>query len=167
MESICCEDLLAIKKQIGRSPKGISRVVRRCKHGYPALIESRPVIDGKPFPTLYWMTCPFLVKAVSRLEALGWISNLEELIAKDSVFRERYLKAHKEIQDKRAKLTNDENIRAILSKVGSGGIRDLRRVKCLHLHLSDFLAGIDNPVGEIVFKAIGNIECEQNKVICR
>lgn len=145
----------------------MNQVVRRCKYGYPILIESHPVINGKPFPTLYWLTCPFLIKAVSRLEAHGWISKLEELIAKDSVLRERYLRAHKEIQERRSRLINDENTKERLSKVGSGGIRDLRRVKCLHLHLSDFLAGVDNPVGEIVLKTIGITECEQNKVICK
>ncbi len=131
------------------------------------LIESCPVIDGKPFPTLYWLTCPYLVKSVSRLEAAGWISKFEELISQDPVFEDRYLRAHKKIQQIRAELINDENIKEKLSEVGSGGIRDLRRVKCLHLHLSDYLAGIDNPVGEIVFKEIGTIECEANRVICR
>lgn len=158
---------MIIRKQIGRFPNGMNQVVRRCKYGYPILIESYPVINGKPFPTLYWLTCPFLIKTVSRLEAHGWISKLEELIAKDSVLRERYLRAHQEIQERRSRLINDENTKERLSKVGSGGIRDLRRVKCLHLHLSDFLAGVDNPVGEIVLKVIGITECEQNKVICK
>lgn len=165
MESICREDLLIIKKQIGRYPNGVNHIVRRCSYGYPVLIESNPVVDGKPFPTLYWLTCPFLIKAVSRLEAHGWILRLENMIEQNPEFKERYLRAHQEVMKRRERLINDEITRERLSKVGSGGIKDLRRVKCLHLHLADYLGGVDNPVGEMVFKTIGVIECD--KVICR
>jgi len=167
LEGICREDLLTIKQQIGRWPKGITGIVRRCRYGYPVLIQSCPVIDEKPFPTLYWLTCPYLVKAVSRLESQGWIHKLEERIACDLVFKERYLNAHKVIRERRARLINDENIREKLDKVGSGGIKDLKRVKCLHLHLSDYLAGVDNPIGEAVLREIGTIECEPNEIMCK
>ncbi|MEJ5229577.1 MAG: DUF501 domain-containing protein [Pseudothermotoga sp.] len=145
----------------------MSRIVMRCEYGYPVLLESSPDIDGKPFPTLYWLSCPHLVKQISHLESQGWIRKFEELIARDNLFRERYLRAHSVIRELRAQLARDEGIRAKLNDVGSGGIRDLRRVKCLHLHVSDYLAGVDNPVGEAVLKKIGTITCERNRVLCK
>ena len=34
--------------------------------------------SGEPFPTTYWLTCPEAGKAVSRLEADGWIARFNE-----------------------------------------------------------------------------------------
>ncbi len=124
------------------------------------VIESFPEKDGKPFPTLYWLTCPHLRKKVSKLESEGWIKRFEEIIQKDENFKERLVRAHLQIREKRESLIKDESIRKVLQRVGSGGIRNLTRVKCLHLHLADFLAGIDNPVGEMVWKMIDEKECE-------
>ena len=51
----------------------------RCGPGHPLVIRNRPVDDeGHPFPTVYWLTCPDAVKAVSRLESEGWIKRLEQ-----------------------------------------------------------------------------------------
>ncbi len=158
---------MILKRQLGRLPRGVSRIVTRCEYGYPVLLESCPYVDGKPFPTLYWLVCPYLVKQISHLESQGWIRRFEELIAKDDLFRERYIKAHFVIRELRAKLVEDEVVRTKLNDVGTGGIRDLRRVKCLHLHVSDYLAGVDNPIGEAVLKQIDRITCERNRVLCK
>lgn len=53
--------------------------------------------------------------------------------------------------------------REALSKVGSGGIKNLTTVKCLHLHLADHLAGVDNPVGEGVLELIDKRECDDRR----
>ena len=83
-----------IRKQIGRAPKGDFKVIRICRYGYPQVIENSPVVDGKPFPTLFWLTCPFLVKSISRLEERGYIDLFEGKLKYDHLFRNRYLKAH-------------------------------------------------------------------------
>ena len=45
-------------------------VVARCSHGHPLVIRNAPYDHhGNPFPTLYWLTCPDTVKAVSTLES--------------------------------------------------------------------------------------------------
>ena len=42
--------------------------------GAPAVTEQDPYgADGEPFPTTYYLTCPHLVAAVSRLEAAGGV----------------------------------------------------------------------------------------------
>lgn len=128
------------------------------------VIECFPEKDGKPFPTLYWLTCPHLRKEVSRLEEKGWIKRFEARVQEDVIFRERLIKAHEEIKQRRERLIRDESLRRILSEVGSGGIRDLTKIKCLHLHLADYLAGVDNPVGEEIWMMIGRKECDGGRI---
>lgn len=159
-------DLEVVKAQLSREDVRFSEVICRCSFGFPVVIKSFPEKDGKPFPTLYWLTCPHLRKEVARLEGKGWIRKFEELVQKDAYFKYKLFKAHKEIRRRRSKIVKDGNIRKFLEGVGSGGLRDFTKVKCLHLHLADFLAGIDNPVGEMVWKMIKKKECD-NGVYCR
>ena len=52
----------------------MSRVVARCSFGLPAAVETLPYdAGGRPFPTLFYLTCPTLVAAVSRLEDDGGV----------------------------------------------------------------------------------------------
>jgi uncharacterized protein len=45
-------------------------VVVRCPWGRPAVTEQAPFDDnGEPFPTTYYVTCPALVAAISRIES--------------------------------------------------------------------------------------------------
>ena len=55
-------------------PRAFRRVVVRCPFGRPAVTEQAPYDEnGDPFPTTFWLTCPHLVAAVSRLEAAGGV----------------------------------------------------------------------------------------------
>jgi len=61
------------------------------------VIRNRPVDrDGNPFPTLYWLTCPETVRAVSRLESARWIKRLEDQAAIDPELRSDLRTAHQE-----------------------------------------------------------------------
>ena len=52
----------------------MSRVVARCPFGFPAAVETLPYdAGGRPFPTLFYLTCPTLVAALSRLESDGHV----------------------------------------------------------------------------------------------
>jgi len=88
-------DLKVLKEQLGRPPRGVLAIERRCPAGHPQVIRVYPLIDGEPFPTLFWLTCPEIVKQISRLEHESWIRKLEERIARDPEFRRRYHEAHK------------------------------------------------------------------------
>jgi len=152
--------------QLGRKITNMRRVVFRCPHGYPVVIESFPIKDGKPFPTLYWLTCPHLRKEVSKLESQGYIKEFEEKLEREDELRKKMKEAHVEIIEKRAELLpEDHPFREILSKVGTGGIKDFTKLKCLHLHLADYLAGVKNPVGEMVWNLVERRFCEE--ILCR
>jgi len=67
----------------------------RCSHGYPQVLRVRPLIDGKPFPTLYWLSCPHLVGDVDRLEADDWIDRLERRMSDDPWLQAVMNEAHR------------------------------------------------------------------------
>jgi hypothetical protein len=83
-------DLAIVRDQLGREPTTRFTVVARCPDGHPLVIRNEPVdADGHPFPTLFWLTCPAAVRAVSRVEAEGWIARLNERIEHDPAFSRR------------------------------------------------------------------------------
>ena len=173
MESIPLSDRAVIAAQIDRQPRGLLGVPVRCSYGYPQVIRVRPLIDGEPFPTLFWLTCPYLAKEVDRLEAVGWIGRLERRLAADETLRVGMEQAHRRYAEERSALLSEDERRTIesrglasgLLKKGIGGIADRRRLKCLHLHVAHALAD-ENPIGEIACGMLLAIECGPDEVIC-
>jgi hypothetical protein len=165
--SVTKEDLKIIEKQIERKPNKIISIPKRCSFGKPVVIKSYPLKDGKPFPTLYWLTCPHLIKEVGKLESLGKIKEWEEEIKDNEELREKYLKAHvEELKERNSMIKEEEEwIKKRLEKVGIGGISNFESIKCLHLQLASFLGGTKNPIGERVWNSIEKKECE-NCICC-
>ncbi len=173
MESISLDDRGVIERQIGRSARGVAGIPVRCSYGYPQVIRVQPLIDREPFPTLYWLTCPYLAKEIDRLEADGWVGRLERRMNEDPQLGTEMAQAHaRYIVERTAMLTDTEHIelessgmrRSLLEK-GIGGIADRRRLKCLHLHVAHHLAS-GNPIGAIVCAMLPSSECESEEVIC-
>lgn len=173
MESITLADLDVIERQIGRRPRGVISISRRCSYGYPQVLGVYPLVDRAPFPTCYWLSCPFLSKAVDRLEARGWVSALERRMAEDEELRSAMGSAHGRYVESRMSLLSEEDRLAIsrlgfaesLTERGIGGIADRDRLKCLHLHVAHELADA-NPIGRTVLDALGRHECTSEEVIC-
>lgn len=174
MERVTLDDTRVIARQIRRTPRGLRGVARRCAYGYPQVVLVCPMVDRVPFPTIYWLTCPFLRSRIDLLEADGWIGRLESHLASDESFAERQEEAHRMyIRDRLALLTERdrrtmENRRMLpsLSERGIGGIADRRRIKCLHLHVAHSLARGTNPTGKIVLEALERQQCPPEEVIC-
>ncbi len=173
MESIEVNDRDVIRAQIGRPPRGLLGVPIRCSYGYPQAIRVAPLVDGKPFPTLFWLTCPFLAKEVDRLEANGWVGRLERRMAEDESLRwameqahDRYVAARSaELAAEERRAVGSAGMGASLIERGIGGIADRRRLKCLHLHVAHALAG-ENPIGTIVLGMLEAVECGPECVLC-
>jgi hypothetical protein len=167
------DDRTVVAAQIGRAPRGEFAVSVRCSYGYPQVIRVHPVVHGKPFPTLYWLTCPFLSKEIDHLEADGWIKRLEARVMDDPSLGGAMHEAHRQYCEQRDRLLSD-NERAALEHEGTlrgltgrgiGGIADWDRVKCLHLHVAHALAD-KNPIGSIVLAMLPTGECSPQEVIC-
>jgi hypothetical protein len=173
MEPVTIADRRVIEQQIGRRPRGSLAVARRCIYGYPVVLRVHPIVDGRPFPTLYWLTCPYLATHIDRLESAGWIGRLEERLAADDAFAGRYRAAQSSYVGRRRALLSDEERRELaaqgmlesLSERGIGGIRETNRLKCLHLHAAHALVSA-NPVGDMVLREVPRVECPPEEMIC-
>lgn len=173
MEPKTLNDRQVVAAQIGRSPRGQFDTSVRCSYGYPQVIRVHPVLQGKPFPTLFWLTCPFLSKEVDHLEAAGWVKRLETRLNEASDLRFAVHEAHQRYIRQRARLLSAEEKATLetdgtmvgLSGRGIGGISDWDRLKCLHLHVAHELAD-ENPIGKMVLELLSAQECLPKQVIC-
>lgn len=145
-------DQEVIAAQLGRAPRGVLAVAHRCPCGDPDVVKTNPRLpDGTPFPTLYYLTCPRAVAACGALESTGMMRELNERLATDAEFAERYRAAHLDFLERRREVAEIPEI----AGVSAGGMPD--RVKCLHVHLGHALAagrGV-NPVGDEVRDRLG------------
>ncbi len=121
-------DHAAVARQLGREPRPF-RVAARCPFGLPSVIENERT---REMPTSFWLTCPSLVAAISRVESTGGVRE-----AKESV-------GEKAVED-----THAEHRSHYGSRVA--GVREeaVGSVKCLHAFTALHLAGaIPNSVAE-------------------
>lgn len=117
------------------------------------VIENDPRLeDGSPFPTLYWLTCPMLLKRVSTLESEGSMNAVTERLSHDPALKSRLADA---LDRYRARRDSHEVIQESGGPPGGGP----DRVKCLHSHVAHELAGGDNPIGSITLAATTWPDC--------
>ncbi|MDP9067508.1 MAG: DUF501 domain-containing protein [Actinomycetota bacterium] len=115
-------------------------------------IENHPRLeDGSPFPTLYWLTCPLLVKRASKLESEGWMEQLNDRLGEDPLLRARLWGA---LDDLRRRRDAHEVLDPPPAPPGGGP----DRVKCLHAHLAHHLVS-PNPVGALALSQSGFPDC--------
>ena len=132
-----------ITDQIGRYPRGLVGIGARCACGNPAVTITYPRLqDGTPFPTLFYLTLPFLVKEISRIESSGGMTSFNERLVSDADYRALHERAHGVYVERREMLADVPEIK----DSSAGGMPD--RVKCLHA-----LAGYALAVGPGVIPA--------------
>ena len=101
------------------------------------VIENAPRLeDDSPFPTLYWLTCPILIKR----------------LAEDGPLKDRLALAIDRYRERR-------DGHEVIPESGGppGGGPD--RVKCLHAHAAHELADPPNPIGSIALAEVGWPDC--------
>ena len=139
------EDLAVLAEQLGRPARGVVAVAARCVCGRPTVVRTAPRLpDGTPFPTLFYLTHPAAVAAVSTLEATGVMTRMSGRIAADPDLAAAYRAAHERYLAERALLGDVPEIAGI----SAGGMPT--RVKCLHVHVGYALGvgpGVD-PIGD-------------------
>ena len=147
------DDRALVEHQLGRPPRAFRRVAARCPWGTPAVTEQQPYDEaGEPFPTTYYLTCPHLVAAVSRLEAAGgverWTAAVEldpELAADLERVTDDQRRLRRELAAGRAGRDGGASL-----ELGIGGSGNARRLKCLHAHAAYALACPAHRLGERV-----------------
>jgi hypothetical protein len=133
------DDRAVVARQLGREPRAFRRVAVRCPFGRPAVTEQWPYdADGNPFPTTYYLTCPHLVAAVSRLEAAGGVERWSQAVALDPALaasRERANEEQREVRRRLAAGRAGADGGASLD-LGIGGAARHGSLKCLHAHVA-------------------------------
>ncbi len=120
-------DIEIFTQQLGREPRGLLGVAARCACGTPAVTLTAPQLpDGSPFPTLFYLSLPWVVKEISRLESGGEMQKYNELLQQDPQLLANYQQAHESYVARRELLAQIPQ----LSGVSAGGMP--QRVKCLH-----------------------------------
>lgn len=113
-------------------------MVVRCPFGRPAVTEQEPFDeDGRPFPTQFYVTCPALVAAISRLEAAGGVERWTRAVAVEPDLAASLVEANTEQRRLRPELD-----------AGIGGSTRGATLKCLHAHAAFALARPGYTLGE-------------------
>lgn len=119
-----------VERQLGRPPRAFRGVVVRCPFGRPAVTEQAPYDDaGRPFPTQFWLTCPQLVAAISRLEAAGGVERWSRAASDEPELASSLAAAQESQRRERPEL-----------QAGIGGSTRPGSLKCLHAHAAYALA---------------------------
>ena len=141
------DDRAVVERQLGRPPRAFRRVVARCPFGRPAVTEQAPYDEhGSPFPTTFWLTCPHVVAAVSRLEAAGGVERWSEHARQDRDLRLSLETASAEQRRLRPELP-----------VGIGGASRSGSLKCLHAHAAFALARPGYELGDRILAEVPSL----------
>jgi uncharacterized protein len=127
MEPESSKDFEFVARQLGREPRPF-RVAARCPFGAPSVIENE---RARNMPTSFWVTCPSLDRAISRLESTGGVLAAREDVGVETV---------EEIHTKHLARYGTR----VAGVGGQGG-----HVKCLHAFTAIHLSGaIANAIAE-------------------
>jgi len=170
-------DLEVVAWQLGRPARGVVAIARTCPYGYPQVTVNHPLRrEGdlfEVFPTLFWLTCPYLVEGVSRLESAGWVRRMERRLKADPELARQYALAHKAYRRERLGLLTPEERKFLCERgawaaveTGVAGLHNPSRVKCLHAQLAHFLARGENPIGAHVAALLPSLFCPGQDVRC-
>jgi hypothetical protein len=142
-----------------------------CSHGFPRVLLCNPLHKGRPFPTLFWLSCPFLRKKCATLETAGGVRELESALSPLETEWAQYHRVYAALRS----LLIQPAARAYFLKRRAAALRALRStgvggtmqpeksgeigVKCLHLQVAAWLALGTHPAGDWLEEKIGGDAC--------
>jgi hypothetical protein len=140
-----------VSAQLGRRPAIVFAVVVACPYGWPAVLRNSPSApSGEPNPNIYYLSCPYLLKELSRLEDAGGVLELQKLLDRDQRLRQSV----KEAQERHRSLwrslaAGNDSLRGFEAPAIAGA-GDEMHIKCLHAHYSFYLAQGGYLLGELI-----------------
>lgn len=142
------DDRARVEELIGRPPRGAFDVVVRTGEGDPVVVRNAPFLgDGTPMPTRYYLVGTDLVRAISRIEAVGGVRQSEADLDPADI-----ASAHAAYEAERDTAIPADHV----GPRPSGGVGGTRQgVKCLHAHVAHLLAGGRDVVGEWTLARLG------------
>jgi hypothetical protein len=150
-------DITVIKSLLGREPRGLEDVAVRDNTGVPMVIRVAPLVNEKPFPTLFWLIDKRLNYAIDQVEAGGLIAELQETVNSSPelqagmvVDHQRYIELRQSYFSERQKQHIKRlGYESVLAERGIGGIVDFQRIRCLHTYYAAHLVRA-NTVGRLL-----------------
>ena len=152
------------------NPQWVLGIPRCCPWGYPQVLLCRPLNPKGPFPTTFWLVCPFLSRRCGQLESEGGVRRLETRMARDPERMRRHHLDHAALRG--SLLTPEENRwlrrnrpewwRSLWSR-GLGGIDFLHGdggAKCLHLHTASWLGWGTHPFSSWLAAQFPRTHCD-------
>ncbi|OCL25730.1 hypothetical protein U472_15515 [Orenia metallireducens] len=173
------KDLEILEKQLGRKPRNLVDIIKRCKDESPQVVVTAPILDKGDsvgiFPTTLWLTCPELNYRIGKLESKGLVQEVQNKILGNKKLSKRLEEAHQDYANYRLDLVDEVRLKdlkennpgqyKVLKESGVGGILEFEGIKCLHTHFAHYLVDRKNPVGEIVAELLeeeyGEVEPEE------
>jgi uncharacterized protein len=161
-------DAAAVAGQLGRTPHAMSAVAARCPFRFPAVVEDLPYDEaGRPFPTLYYATCPTLVAAVSRVESDGGVARWTARLAAEPELARSAADAAADAAVRRTDLVRAWDLSMVDGgaslATGVGGVSDLLAVKCLHAHVAHALARPGYVLGDAIVADVADPWCDDRR----
>lgn len=155
--SVTENDYRVVNELLGREPRGLKEISVRDRQSLPVVIRVAPLVDDKPFPTLFWLVDKRLNYALDQLEAGGFITQLQDRLDADAQSQKRLAADHQAYIDLRlSHIDDDESLileklgfAEVLKQRGIGGIADFGRIRCLHTYYAAHLVS-SNLIGEWV-----------------
>lgn len=142
-----------VNAMLGRPSRARSAVAQRCAHGLPTVLRVDPRLeDGTPFPTVFWLTCPLVSRAVGTLESQQVMAMFNRWLAQDQEVADELAGASRRYVGFR-----DELGGPLPGSPSAGGMPG--HVKCLHTHAGHTLATGDNVIGHETLDRVLPVAC--------
>lgn len=171
--ALTADDVPVLQRQMrGRrfSVDSVLAVATRCSKGFPQVVVSSPISpNGTPFPTIFWLTCPYLDRRCGALESEQQITVLESVFA---TMPDEIKKMHREYAALRVVLAGgkdskiiaamSDGMRRTIEESGVGGINwhdAPHAAKCLHLQTATWLGIGAHPAQKWLSEKLCLIEC--------
>jgi hypothetical protein len=142
---------------LGREPRGLEEVAVSGPAGEPMVIRVAPLVDDKPFPTLFWLVDPQLSYRIDQAEAGGLIREFQQRVDNDAALQARMDEDHRSyirLREQYMDAAVRERLKSlgfadVLARKGIGGIGDFSRIRCLHTWYAAHLV-VPNTVGAML-----------------
>ena len=175
LSAFSCRDRVIVERQMDKhvfDSRLVLGVSCRCRWGYPQTIACRPLYKQRPFPTLFWLTCPYLSHLCGTIESCGGVHDMEEYLAKREKSYNDYNRSYAlmrlsllSIAEKRVLRRYMPKLWHVLIRTGIGGIAMSEKptVKCLHLQTAAYLSLPGHPGGGWLSERIGQFNCDNRQ----
>eukprot|EP00918_Siedleckia_nematoides_P019602 GHVU01041812.1.p1 GENE.GHVU01041812.1~~GHVU01041812.1.p1 ORF type:complete len:224 (+),score=31.22 GHVU01041812.1:337-1008(+) len=162
------DDVAVITRTMKRPPRGLIGIARRSADGLPVVALVAPVVETKPFPTLYYLVDRTFIKYVGTLEVENTSRVIEDAIRSDDNLCYRAMADNINHIRRRWEYIGDlqtlsRTLRpsevAKLLTTGIGGNARFTTVRCLHMHVAHWLAECDSAGSAIGQIAVDMLRC--------